>query len=92
MEQIDAIPLVKTCWPEIQALYKAEGLSDCVQTVIAAIGEGYPFPTNLDNRPPAPSGMAPSNEQDTLREAIEAGWDTDQVVAALMQMRIESQP
>ncbi|KAG9637326.1 PhyH-domain-containing protein, partial [Aureobasidium melanogenum] len=92
MEQIDAIPLVKTCWPEIQELYKAEGLSERVQTVIAAIGEGYPFPTNLDNRPPAPSGMAPSNEQDTLREAIEAGWDTDQVVAALMQMRIDSQP
>ncbi|KAG9777366.1 PhyH-domain-containing protein, partial [Aureobasidium melanogenum] len=92
MEQIDAIPLVKTCWPEIQALYKAEGLSDRVQTVIAAIGEGYPFPTNLDNRPPAPSGMAPSNEQDTLREAIEAGWDTDQVIAALTQMRVESQP
>ncbi|CAD0106102.1 unnamed protein product [Aureobasidium uvarum] len=92
MEQIDAIPLVRTCWPDIESLYKTQGLSDSVETVIAAIGEGYPFPTNLDKRPPAPSGMAPSNEQDVMREAIKAGWDTDQVIAALTQMRFDSQP
>ena len=92
MEQIDAVPLVRTCWPEIQKLYEAEGLSNRTQAVIAAIGEGYPFPTNLDNRAPAPGDLAPSSEQDILREAIEAGWDTDQVVAALKLMRSESQP
>ncbi|KAI4715797.1 PhyH-domain-containing protein [Aureobasidium sp. EXF-10727] len=92
MEHIDAIPLVRTCWPEIESLYKTQGLSDRLETVISAIGEGYPFPTNLDNRPPAPSGMAPSNEQDILREAIMAGWDTDRVIAALTQMKLDSQP
>lgn len=92
MEQIDAIPIVKLCWPEVQRLYQAEGLSDRVETVISAIGEGYPFPTNLDRRPPAPNGMAPANEQDVLREAIEAEWDTEKVVAALTQMRVDGQP
>ncbi|KAI5195076.1 PhyH-domain-containing protein [Aureobasidium subglaciale] len=92
MEQIDAIPLIQTCWSEIQSLHNSEGLSEHVETVIAAIGEGYPFPTNLDNRPPAPSGMAPTNEQDLLREAIGAGWDTEKVVVALKQMRVDGQP
>ncbi|THY78695.1 PhyH-domain-containing protein [Aureobasidium pullulans] len=92
MEQIDSIPLVKVCWPEIQQLYKAEGLSDRVETVIAAIGEGYPFPTNLDNRPPAPNGMAPANEQDVIREAITSNWDTEKIVSALTQMRVDGRP
>ncbi|KAI5244789.1 PhyH-domain-containing protein [Aureobasidium subglaciale] len=92
MEQIDAIPLVQACWSEVQSLYNSEGLSEHVETAVAAIGEGYPFPTNLDNRPPVPSGMAPTNEQDLLREAIGAGWTTEKVVAALKQMRVDSQP
>lgn len=92
MEQIDAIPILDKCWPEIKKLYEHNGLSDRVNSLIAAIGEGYPFPTNLDNRPPAPNGMAPANEQDVLREAIQFGWDTQKVVATLTQMRLDGQP
>ncbi|KAL1652291.1 hypothetical protein SLS58_000418 [Diplodia intermedia] len=91
METVDAVPLVERCWEEIKAMKKqGEGKAREVQALIAALGEGYPFPTNLDRRPPAPGGMAPESEQDLLLRGLEEGWSTEAVVANIRQMREDS--
>lgn len=45
-------------------------VSDAIEALVCTLAECYPFPTNLDNRPPGPGGMAPESEQDVLRRAI----------------------
>lgn len=91
METVDALPLVERCWDDIKAMKKqGESKAREVQALIAALAEGYPFPTNLDRRPPAPGGMAPESEQDLLLRGLEEGWSTEQAVANLKQMREDS--
>jgi len=72
-----------------------EGESVEVRALIAAVAEGYPFPTNLDQRPPAPGGMAPESEQQLLVRALKGGLGsristgrTTRVATELKSMRI----
>jgi ectoine hydroxylase-related dioxygenase (phytanoyl-CoA dioxygenase family) len=53
-----------------------------IENVIAASGEGYPFPTDLDIDSPL-SGMAPPSQQDIMRTALEERWDQARFVAAI---------
>jgi ectoine hydroxylase-related dioxygenase (phytanoyl-CoA dioxygenase family) len=107
MEMVDAVPLIERCWNGLVKRYQdAGGMfagSDLdpekysreareVRAFIQAVAEGYPFPTNLDRRPPAPSGMAPESEQDVVMRALEGGWSREKVVDTLRQMRLDSQP
>jgi hypothetical protein len=55
---------------------------------IAAIGEGYPFPTNLDNNPPRNENMAPDSEQDIIRVALVNGNSREEVLADLEGFRL----
>lgn len=87
MESIDSVPLVERCWDLIVAKFRVEGMSAEVDALVCAIGEGYPFPTNLDRRPPAPGGMAPESEQDVLRRGLSEGWDGGKIVKELTEMR-----
>lgn len=96
MEIIDSIPVVERCWDELTRLYDSsssrsgEELSLEVSSLVQAIADGYPFPTNLDRRPPAPSGLAPESEQDVLRRGLGEGWTKEKVVSELRQMRVDS--
>ena len=93
MESIDTLAIIERCWDEVRKLYKEEGgRSDKVHAILRAIGEGYPFPTNLDRRRPAPGGMAPENEVDVLQRGLQHGWSTEQVVAAITKIRRDSNP
>ncbi|KAJ5673770.1 hypothetical protein N7462_009209 [Penicillium macrosclerotiorum] len=81
MEAVDGLPLVERCWGSLGEMYRAgvaggEGSWAMreVRAFVAAVVEGYPFPTNLDRRPPAPSGMAPESEQDVVMRGLEEGW------------------
>lgn len=101
METVDSLPLINRTWDELSERHADAGIpADVdpdpgrhslaqreVKAFVQAVAEGYPFPTNLDRRPPAPSGMAPESEQDLLLRALEAGWSRTQVVAALEEMR-----
>lgn len=89
METIDSLPLVEKCWDEVRRMRK-EGRVREVEALVAAVAEGYPFPTNLDRRPPAPGGMAPESEQQLLLRGLEEGWSTEEAVANLRQMREDS--
>ncbi|KAJ6169384.1 hypothetical protein N7497_002227 [Penicillium chrysogenum] len=61
-----------------------------IRAFVQAVAEGYPFPTNLDRRPPGVGGMAPESEQDIIVRGLQAGWDRKQVVAALEKMHVDS--
>lgn len=95
MESIDTIPIVDRCWDLMLAKYKKAGLtlssSSSLSYLIQALAEGYPFPTNLDNRPPAPSGMAPESEQELIQRGLTAAWTRERVVSELRQMKLDSE-
>jgi ectoine hydroxylase-related dioxygenase (phytanoyl-CoA dioxygenase family) len=88
METVDALPLVESTWAVLATAYKAQGLIDEIQMFIAAIGEGYPFPTNLDNNPPESENMAPDSEQDIIRDALVNGKSKEEVLADLGGFRL----
>ncbi|TKX25997.1 hypothetical protein C1H76_1844 [Elsinoe australis] len=90
MESVDAVPLVEGCWGELRGKVEREGVSEEVRCFVKAVAEGYPFPTNLDRRPPAPGGMAPESEQGLLLKGLEERWGTERVVAELKKMREDS--
>lgn len=87
METVDSLSLIEKCWPLLVQMYKQSGHSKEVDAAVRAIAEGYPFPTNLDRRPPAPGGMAPESEQDLVIRALEGSWTTEQVLDPLEKMR-----
>lgn len=99
METIDSAPLVERCWDLLVKRYQRERKNDGVvlsstgshvRAFVQAVADGYPFPTNLDRRPPAPNGMAPASEQDLLYRALEEGWRVEDVIAGMNQMRQDS--
>ncbi|KAJ4502154.1 hypothetical protein HRR83_007970 [Exophiala dermatitidis] len=108
MESVDTLKIIEKCWHDIMALRKkllsqagsgsgqsSEGEADAderLKAILAAVAEGYPFPTNLDKRPPAPGGMAPESEFDVLNTALAREWDTQRVVAAIRKLRDDSMP
>ncbi|KIX91914.1 uncharacterized protein Z520_12377 [Fonsecaea multimorphosa CBS 102226] len=103
METVDTLAVIASCWDEVTRLYVDDGAGAAaggdktqlqtgtrVDAILNAIGNGYPFPTNLDRRPPAPGGMAPENEVDVLRKALLEGWDVERVVRAITAIRRDS--
>ncbi|KAH7171426.1 hypothetical protein EDB81DRAFT_778445 [Dactylonectria macrodidyma] len=92
METIDALPLVESSWDALTALYKEKGLSNEVKAFVYAVGEGYPFPTNLDNNAPKSDNMAPDSEQDIILRALLAGKSKGEVVENLTKFRVNSRP
>ncbi|KAF4966554.1 hypothetical protein FSARC_5796 [Fusarium sarcochroum] len=87
METVDALPLVESTWDVLTAAYKKNGLSDEVKMFVSAVGEGYPFPTNLDNNPPRNENMAPDSEQDIILDALIKGKIKAEVLADLEAFR-----
>jgi ectoine hydroxylase-related dioxygenase (phytanoyl-CoA dioxygenase family) len=87
MESVDALPLVEKSWELLAEKHEREGMSRELEALVCAIAEGYPFPTNLDRRPPAPGGMAPESEQDVLKRALSEGWTQEKVLDKLTAMR-----
>ncbi|KAK4501311.1 hypothetical protein PRZ48_007119 [Zasmidium cellare] len=86
METVDSLPLVEATFDEL----KAKGCGRESEAFVKAVAEGYPFPTNLDRRPPAPGGMAPESEQDVLKRALQEGWEKEEVMGVLRGMREDS--
>jgi ectoine hydroxylase-related dioxygenase (phytanoyl-CoA dioxygenase family) len=91
MESVDTILLVESCWQTLKQNFEAEGSSSRANAIVAAVAEGYPFPTNLDKRPPASGGMAPESEQDIVQTGLKEGWDVKRVVEALRKMKNDSE-
>ncbi|KAL1859495.1 hypothetical protein Daus18300_009640 [Diaporthe australafricana] len=92
MESVDALPLLDACWDEIVARHGREGMSDEVQALLCAICEGYAFPTNLDNNPPRPGGLAPVSELDVAVQGLEEGWSREKLVDEFKAHQSRSRP
>ena len=73
--------MIKSVYPTLLA--QGEKISDrnMVDTV-AALAEGYSFPTNLDTDPPV-GGNAPRTARDCLQQALMEGWTTRQLMEVL---------
>ncbi|KAI0443022.1 hypothetical protein F4803DRAFT_517143 [Xylaria telfairii] len=89
MEHVNNVEIIRACWDKLKAL-NAAGRSDETKASVNAIAAGYPFPSNLDRRQPGPDGMAPPSEADVLWEGLQKGWDTDQVIRAIEQLKADS--
>ncbi|EAL93257.1 hypothetical protein KXV22_001478 [Aspergillus fumigatus] len=92
MESIDTVPIVERCWGDMVRRWEEAGgrLDAELEALVMAVADGYPFPTNLDRRPPAPSGMAPESEQEIVLRGLKEGWGVDRVVEELKQMKKDS--
>lgn len=92
METIDAYPLVEKMWDQLTSAYKASGLTDEIKTFVSVVGEGYPFPTNLDNNAPKSDNMAPDSEQNVILNALLAGKTKADVLKDLAKFRADARP
>jgi ectoine hydroxylase-related dioxygenase (phytanoyl-CoA dioxygenase family) len=91
MESVDSYPLIEKTWEILKGRFATEGESVGVRAFVAAVAEGYPFPTNLDQRPPAPGGMAPESEQELLMRGLREECDLSLVLEALQEMKQNSE-
>ena len=83
IEIVDRARMTKHAYPTMVAMQAGGALSPReIENLIAATAEGYPFPCNLDVDSPL-SGMAPSSQQDILRQALKEGWESSRLNAAI---------
>ncbi|OIJ64357.1 phytanoyl-CoA dioxygenase family protein [Streptomyces mangrovisoli] len=74
MESVDREAMANAVFP-VLLRRKSEGAErEWLHRVVAATAEGYPFPTDLDRDPPI-DGLAPASQADTVRRAVDEGWD-----------------
>lgn len=92
MEMIDTYPLIEKTWDGLLEVYKKDGLSDEVRAFIGNVGEGYPFPTNLDRRVPETAGMAPESEQDLLIKGLKEGWSKTEMLEVVRRTTEDARP
>lgn len=88
MEMVDTVPVVRCVWDGLVQWWSSDRKK--AELLVKALAEGYPFPTNLDKRPPAPSGMAPESEQDVVRRGLDEDWGVDRVTAELEAIHRDS--
>ena len=91
METIDRAKMCLLVFPFAKK-YLAENRLELleIQAAIAATGEGYSFPTNLDNDPPK-GGLAPETQQAFLMRAIESQMDEREFENYLKSMEIKKE-
>ena len=86
METVDRRKMCKLLYPFAATSHKEATLStDELTASIAAVAEGYSFPTNLDHDPPK-SGLAPETQKALFARAIAEGMDEQEFASQLDQM------
>ena len=74
MEKVNHVKVMEAIYPTLLS----KSLSDAqLQAVVAASGEGYSFPTNLDTDPPL-GGLVPKTQQQLLLEALQQGCSAEE--------------
>jgi hypothetical protein len=84
--------LIEKTWDALVELYTREGLSEGVKAFVGNVGEGYPFPTNLDRRVPETAGMAPESEQDLLIKGLEKGLSRVEMLELVRKTTEDARP
>ncbi|RMF82164.1 MAG: phytanoyl-CoA dioxygenase [Chloroflexi bacterium] len=84
METINNIAMIEAVYPILLQRIEEGTVSERdVANTIAAVGDGYSFPTNLDSDPPV-GGNAPETGQQLMRRALESKWTVEQLREALV--------
>lgn len=74
MEILDRARMCRAIYPSLLEMNRVEVENRLdIESVIAAVGEGYAFPSNLELEPPA-AGMHVDSQQDILRQALAEQW------------------
>jgi ectoine hydroxylase-related dioxygenase (phytanoyl-CoA dioxygenase family) len=83
MESVDRMAMCRALYPSLQTAWHARQVEEpALDAVLAALAEGYSFPTNLDRDPPV-GGLAPKSQKTLMKEAILAGRDPDAFMSDL---------
>lgn len=83
METVNNEKMIAAAFPVLLERIGAGTMSSRqVKDSIAAIGDGYSFPTNLDSDPPV-GGNAPETGQQLMARALTEKWTADQLNSAL---------
>lgn len=81
MEKVNHVKVLEAIYPTLLG----KKLSDAqLQAVVAASGEGYSFPTNLDTDPPL-GGLVPKTQQQLVLEALQQGCPAEEFNARLAE-------
>lgn len=67
MEKVNHVKVMEAIYPTLQSKHLSD---EQLQAIVAASGEGYSFPTNLDTDPPL-GGLVPKTQQQLLLEALQ---------------------
>jgi len=81
MEKVNHVKVMEAIYPTLLS----KDLSDEeLQAIVAASGEGYSFPTNLDTDPPL-GGLVPKTQQQLLLEALQQRCSAEEFTRQLDQ-------
>lgn len=73
METVDRDAVINAVYPNLLLILPQFSVEE-LDAVIAAMADGYAFPTNLDVDPPV-GGLAPPSQADIVRVAVAEQWD-----------------
>ena len=83
METVNRYLMIKTMYPILLEKVTNETISQrLLDNTVAAIADGYSFPTNLDSDPPI-GGNAPETSQQMVHRALKNGWSLEELMAEL---------
>ncbi len=85
MESLDTHGMIAAVYPALQTRLATGTLTNqLLENTIAAVADGYAFPTNLDSDPPL-GGNAPETDQQIMRQALTNDWPYERLQAALQE-------
>jgi ectoine hydroxylase-related dioxygenase (phytanoyl-CoA dioxygenase family) len=82
MEAVDRARATTAVYPTLLERKSAGWSEAALHRVVAAVAEGYPFPTNLDLDQPV-DGMTPLSQAEVVHRALEVGAGADEVAREL---------
>jgi len=92
MESIDSHAMIAAVYPTLQDRQSVGALTECLRDdIIAAVADGYAFPTNLDSDPPT-GGNAPTTDEVLMRQALTDQCSLNHLEAGLLARKTRRQP
>ena len=82
MESVDRVAMSKALFPVLADRMTSGALEHLLRNAVAASGEGYAFPTNLDRDQPV-GGLAPETQAELVWRALHEGWDVETLAKEL---------
>ncbi|NWA61804.1 phytanoyl-CoA dioxygenase family protein [Pantoea sp. B9002] len=85
MEKVNHVKVMEAIYPTLLSKHLSD---EQLQAIVAASGEGYSFPTNLDTDPPL-GGLVPKTQQQLLLEALQQRCSAEEFIQQLAHHEIK---